>query len=123
MYGLISKITARMGKRDELGDVLVAGAKDMPGCVSYVVAQDNSDADAIWVTEIWVDQASHQASLKLPSVVNAMAKGRPLIAGFGDRVDDDAPWSNRARARSLNIRRGALTMPSSDTFHEIRQHR
>jgi len=86
MYGLIGKITAHAGKRDELVEVLLAGAKDMPGCSSYVVAQDNSDADAIWVTEVWVNQASHQASLKLPAVENAIAKGRPLIAGFGDRV-------------------------------------
>jgi len=75
MHGLISTITARAGKRDELVDVLVTGAKDMPGCVSYVVAPDNSDADAIWVTEVWVDQASHQASLTLPGVVTAIAKG------------------------------------------------
>ena len=86
MYGLIGKITARAGKRDELIEVLLTGAKDMPGCLNYVIAQDNSDADAIWVTEVWVNQASHQASLKLPAVENAIAKGRPLIAGFGDRV-------------------------------------
>jgi quinol monooxygenase YgiN len=86
MYGLIGKITAHAGKRDELMDVLLTGAKDMPGCVNYVAAKDNSDADAVWVTEIWVSQASHQASLKLPDVENAIAKGRPLIAGFGDRV-------------------------------------
>src|SRR5262245_25798986 len=86
MYGLISRITARAGKRDELVEVLISGAKDMPGCLNYVVAQDNADADAIWVTEVWVNQASHQASLKLPVVENAIAKGRPLIAGVGDRV-------------------------------------
>jgi quinol monooxygenase YgiN len=86
MYGLIGKITARTGKRDELVEVLLAGAKDMPGCLNYVIAQDNSDADAIWVTEVWVSQASHQSSLKLPAVENAIAKGRPLIAWFGDRM-------------------------------------
>jgi len=86
MYGLIGKIIARAGTRDELVDVLLTGAKDMPGCLSYVVARDNTDPDAIWVTEVWVSQASHQASLKLPAVENAIAKGRPLIAGFGDRV-------------------------------------
>jgi quinol monooxygenase YgiN len=48
--------------------------------------EDNSDADALWVTEVWVSQASHQASLQLPAVENAIAKGRPLIAAFGDRV-------------------------------------
>ena len=25
----------------------------MPGCLSYVVARDPTDADAIWITEVW----------------------------------------------------------------------
>jgi len=35
MYGLIGKITAHAGKRDELIEVLLTGAKDMPGCANY----------------------------------------------------------------------------------------
>ncbi|MEE8585189.1 MAG: antibiotic biosynthesis monooxygenase, partial [Acidobacteriota bacterium] len=65
---------------------LLEGSKELPGCLSYVVGLDSSDADAIWITEVWENQSSHQASLSLPSVRQAMAKGRPLIAGFGDRV-------------------------------------
>ncbi|HJZ75769.1 MAG TPA: putative quinol monooxygenase, partial [Vicinamibacterales bacterium] len=85
MYGLISKIKAAHGKGEELSAVLLAGNRDMPGCLSYVVARDTADADAIWVTEVWADQASHQASLQLPAVKDAIAKGRPLITGFGER--------------------------------------
>ncbi len=54
----------------------------MPGCLSYVVAKDLGDPDAVWVTEIWDDEASHKASLSLPSVQAAIAEARPLIAGF-----------------------------------------
>jgi quinol monooxygenase YgiN len=25
----------------------------MPGCLSCIVARDPSDADAVWVTEVW----------------------------------------------------------------------
>ena len=57
----------------------------MPGCRSYIIAKDPDDADAIWITEVWTDQASHQASLSLPSVRQAIARGRPLIAGFAER--------------------------------------
>ncbi|HZY48156.1 MAG TPA: putative quinol monooxygenase, partial [Devosia sp.] len=57
-----------------------------PGCLSYVVAEDPDDADALWVTEVWVDEAAHQASLQLPAVKAAIAQGRPLIAGFDSRV-------------------------------------
>ena len=58
----------------------------MPGCLSYIVAKDTSDADAIWITEAWDSEASHEAALSLPSVKEAIAKGRALIAGVGDRI-------------------------------------
>lgn len=87
MYGLIGKITTVAGKRDEFAAVLLEGTGAMPGCLSYVVAQDPSNADALWITEVWDSQESHQASLKLPGVQAAIAKGRPLIAGFSDRVE------------------------------------
>src|SRR5690242_21830417 len=87
MYGLIGRIKAVAGKRAELAAVLVQEDGSMPGCLSYVVAEDPTDADALWVTEVWVDQASHQASLSLPAVQEAINRGRPLIAGFGERFE------------------------------------
>jgi len=82
MYGLIGKMTAAPGQRDALAAILVDGVDGMPGCLSYVVAQDAKDADVLWITEAWDSQASHQASLALPAVKAAIAKGRPLIAGM-----------------------------------------
>jgi quinol monooxygenase YgiN len=86
MFGLIGKMTATEGKRDELIAILLDGIANMPGCLSYIVAKDTTDANAIWITEIWDSKASHEASLSLPSVKVAIGKGRPLIAGFSDRV-------------------------------------
>ena len=85
MYGLIGKMKAVPGQRDALISILLDGVSGMPGCLSYVVAQDPADADVIWVTEVWDSQASHKASLSLPAVQAAIARGRPLIAGFGER--------------------------------------
>lgn len=85
-YGLIGKMIAKPGKRDELAGILLDGVAAMPGCLSYVVALDPKESDALWITEVWVDEAAHAASLKLPSVKAAIAKGRPLIAAFGDYV-------------------------------------
>jgi quinol monooxygenase YgiN len=82
MYGLIGKMTAVEGKRDELIAILLRGTGTMPGCLSYIVAKDPADATTIWVTEVWEDEASHKASLSLPAVREAIAKGRPLIAKF-----------------------------------------
>ncbi len=59
----------------------------MPGCLSYVIATDPTDADVLRITEVWESQASHEASLALPGVKAAIAHGRPLIAEFGDRVE------------------------------------
>lgn len=87
MYGLIGKIKTIPGRRDALAQILLEGVAGMPGCLSYIVAQDPSDPDAVWVTEVWDNQESHQASLALPSVQAAIAKGRPLIAGFGERFE------------------------------------
>ena len=82
MYGLIGKMTAVPGQRDALIAILLEGVTNMPGCLSYVVAKDPTDATAIWITEVWDTEANHRASLSLPAVQQAIARGRPLIAGM-----------------------------------------
>lgn len=83
MYGLIGSMIAAEGKRDELIKILLEGVNDMPGCLSYIVAKDPKDTNGIWITEVWDSRDSHAASLNLPSVHAAIAKGKPLIAKFG----------------------------------------
>jgi len=86
-YGLIGKMIAKPGWRDALVSVLSAGTGAMPGCLSYIIALDAANPDAIWITEVWANKESHAASLQLPAVQAAIAKGRPLIAGFGERFE------------------------------------
>ncbi len=86
MYGLIGKMIAAPGQRDTLIDILLEGIAGMPGCLSYVVARDPADEDAIWITEVWDSEASHGASLSLPAVREAISRARPLIAGFDSSV-------------------------------------
>ena len=87
MYGLIGKIIAVDGSRDELAGILHHGSRAMAGCLSYVVALDAADDNTLWVTELWETREKHAASLSLPTVQEAIAKGRPLIAGFGQRIE------------------------------------
>jgi len=87
MYGLIVHMTAAPGQRDALVSILLGAASTMPGCLSYVVAQDPTHSDAIWITEVWASQASHKASLSLPSVKDAILRAKPLIAGFGKQIE------------------------------------
>ena len=87
MYGLIGKMKTVPGHRDAMIAILLDATGEMPGCLSYVIARDPGDADAIWITEVWDSQDSHRASLSLPAVQAAIARARPLIAGFGERFE------------------------------------
>lgn len=82
MYGLIGRLTATPGHRDALVTILLDGTDTMPGCLSYIVATDPANVDAIWITEVWDSEASHRASLQLPAVQAAIRAGKALIASF-----------------------------------------
>lgn len=84
-FGLIAQIMAQPGQRSALAAILTGMDRQMPGNFGYLVGEDSANADALWVVEIWEDEAAHRASLTLPSVQAAIARGRPLIAGFGER--------------------------------------
>jgi quinol monooxygenase YgiN len=90
MWGLIAKIALIPGKRDEMIGILKESATDMPGCLSYIVAKDTTDENTIWVTEVWDSQASHDASLSLPAVKNAIPRGKAIVANF-ERIAVTAP--------------------------------
>lgn len=87
MYGLIGKMTATPGQRDALAAILLEGTDTMPGCLSYIIATDPADADALWITEVWDSDDSHRASLALPAVKDAITRARPIIAGFSNRTE------------------------------------
>ena len=85
MYGLIGKMITAPGQRDAVVAILIENIRGMPGCRSYIIATDPTDENAIWITEVWDDEASHKASLSLPGVKNAISRARPKITGFGER--------------------------------------
>lgn len=89
MYGLIGRMKAQPGQRDALAAILLEDTGEMPGCLSYIIARDPEDADALWITEVWDSPDSHRASLQLPAVQAAIARGRPLIAGFDNRHETE----------------------------------
>lgn len=83
----MSSLTAKNGQRDELAAILAGASEGLPGCRSYVVALDTSRDDMIWVTEVWDSKELHEASLKTPKVMDAIARGRPLVTNFGTKVE------------------------------------
>jgi quinol monooxygenase YgiN len=62
--------------------LLRASAENMSGCLTYLIAEDVSDPNVLWVTEVWDTQASHEASLALPAVKTAMVSAKSLVARF-----------------------------------------
>jgi len=90
MYGLIGKMTAKPGLRDALASVLLNGVSGMPGCRSYVVANDPKNPELLWITEVWESREAHAASLAMPSVMDAITEGRPMIAGM-EAVTETVP--------------------------------
>lgn len=93
MYGLIAKIVALPGKREELIGLLKGSADGMPGCLSYVVAEDSADDNTVWVTEVWDNKASHDASIALRRVQDAASRAKAVVAHF-ERVAETNPiWS------------------------------
>ena len=74
----------------ELADVLLEasrGVAEARGCQIYIVHVSPAEPDAVWVTEVWDSKADHDASLSLPATQALIKRGRPLIAGFSDRLE------------------------------------
>ena len=90
MWGMIAKITLVPGRRDEMIEILKESAGGMPGCLSYVVARDDADENTIWVSEVWDSMASHDASLSLPAVKNAIPRSKALVSNF-ERIAVTSP--------------------------------
>ena len=83
MYGLIVKLTSVQGGRGAL--IRAMGGEDsasVPGCLSFILAEDADDENVLWITEVWTSKESHEASLKAPQVKEGLADADTLIAGF-----------------------------------------
>lgn len=87
---LCGSFRATEGRGDELADLLLEAAealREAEGCLIYLVNRTADDPEAVWVIEVWTDEAAHQASLELPSVQAIIGRARPLIAGQGERFE------------------------------------
>lgn len=87
-YGLFGSFLAVSGQRDELVGYLLRAAMLMennPNCLLYLVGTTDNP-DEVAVTEVWTDEASHDASLRDAGVPELIAEARPLIAGLGGQT-------------------------------------
>ena len=81
MYGLVVKLTSSSGRRAELIEVLGGeNSHNVSGCLSFIVGEDSADENVLWVTEVWESEASHKASLKLPTSMRGLSSIETLVA-------------------------------------------
>jgi quinol monooxygenase YgiN/mannose-6-phosphate isomerase-like protein (cupin superfamily) len=91
--GRYVKFTAQPGRGDELAKLLLGAAdslRDTPGCELYVVNRSAAEPDEIWVTELWLDQESVDASLeqlKTDAGQAQIAEVTSLLARAPERTD------------------------------------
>lgn len=92
MFMLHGRLAAKPGKREELLAILAEGehGEPMPGCRLYLVAVDETDADGVWITELWETEDAHTASLQLDRVKEQIARAMPILdaAGFKRQLLD-----------------------------------
>lgn len=86
MFGLIVKFVTHAGKRDEFISIMSGGFQGMAGCHSYILAADATDETAVWLTEIWDDEDSHDKATHEPRIKEVIAQAKPLLAGRDLRV-------------------------------------
>ncbi len=84
MYLLHGKLNAKTGYTDELANILLEASKlvsTAKGCKLYVISKDQSDSNAIYVTEIWDSKDDHDNSLKVEGVRELIMKAMPILDG------------------------------------------
>lgn len=83
-YGLHGKLRSRLGSSEKLSQILIGASKlvsNFKGCRLYLVSEDETDPDTIWITEVWDTKEDHDNSLKSEAVIALISQAMPLIDG------------------------------------------
>lgn len=84
-YAMQGRFVCHPGRADELAAILVEAGEALradDGCLLYAVFRAPEEPDAVYVTEAWVDEAAHRASLEDPGTRAAIARAMPMIASI-----------------------------------------
>lgn len=87
--GILARIPAQPGKRDEVVEALkraaAASEQNEPGCLAYTIHEDAKDPDVVWMYELYTDQDALDAHPKsdhykqLTSEIGGVLTGRPEL--------------------------------------------
>ncbi|BAJ26774.1 MULTISPECIES: SMI1/KNR4 family protein [Kitasatospora] len=82
-FSVYGRLTALPGRRDELVAALLEGLRaggESGGLVAYSINTALDDPDAVWLTQLWTDQAAHDATTRSEPVAAATRRVAPLLA-------------------------------------------
>ncbi|PCK03014.1 MAG: antibiotic biosynthesis monooxygenase [Alteromonadaceae bacterium] len=84
-FGMQAVLTAAPGKGQELSEIMLQAAEivgKLDGCELYLVQQAIADESKVLITEVWLSQEAHQASLTNEAVRALIGKARPILEGM-----------------------------------------
>jgi quinol monooxygenase YgiN len=84
MFSVFGRMTALPGRRDELITVLLDGFRaggDDSGLLDYSINTAFDDPDAIWLTQLWADKDTHDATTRSEAVAAVSRQVPALLAG------------------------------------------
>ena len=90
MYAMTGKLISQKGKRPQLVTILREAAeivRDISECKMYVVCEDTTNENAVWVFEAWDDQQAHDNSLQSERTRNLISQAKPLLAAAPDGAE------------------------------------
>ncbi|MFP7445892.1 putative quinol monooxygenase [Bacillus infantis] len=83
-FSLFGRFTVKEGERDHMVSILLEAAesmKELNECEIYLVHTTEAEPDAVYVYELWSDEAAHQNSLSLESTQTLIKRAKPIITG------------------------------------------
>ncbi|EAF1795993.1 putative quinol monooxygenase [Listeria monocytogenes] len=81
-YGLLTAFYTHPGEKDNLVKILLEVAEALDEyntCIQYIISESETEADTVFVSEIWVDKGHHAASLDNPAVQETIKRAKPMI--------------------------------------------
>ncbi len=89
LHALYTRFTTLPAKGKELIPLLQKACllvSEARGCRLYIINQDASQEECIWVTELWDTPEDHAISLTLDGCKELIAQALPLLAGKPEQV-------------------------------------
>ncbi|HEY2946903.1 MAG TPA: antibiotic biosynthesis monooxygenase [Micromonosporaceae bacterium] len=89
-YGLLNKLTAKPGQRDQVVQILLESGRlfeDNSACLMYLVSESVDDPNVIWVTDLWTSGEEHADALKAPELRPYVEQATPLLEGMPEQME------------------------------------